>query len=143
LDATEKKRVPVTDLDSLYEFNLKTREWDTHKLLGQHPPGVYDGACTVVGDVVYFYGGLNQKGDPTGSLFELDLITKTWREWSCPGNGGPQKKYSCGMVNYGSTTLIIYGGLTAIGKTNELHVFDIKSRKFRSPRTMANVIKVV
>ena len=127
-DGAEKKRIPVTDLNRLHEFNVKTREWRTHELKGRHPPGIYDGACAAVGDVLYLYGGLDGNGRPTGSLFELNLMTMSWNELSHPGTGGPVKKYSCGMVNNDSA-LILFGGFTRRGKTNELHVFHIHSGK--------------
>ena len=127
-DKVEKKWVPMTDLNHLHEFNVKTRKWSTHELKDQHPPGLYYGACAAVGDVLYMYGGLDGGGWPTGSLFELNLTTMSWNELSHPGTGGPVKKYSCGMVNYGSA-LILFGGFTSRGKTNELHVFDIHSGK--------------
>ena len=122
---TKKKHVPVTDLEYLYELDVVTDKWKKHLLKGQHPPGVYNCACAVVGDCSYLYGGFDKEGKPTGSLFELNLSTKSWRELSHPGTGGPERNYSCGMVAYNST-LIVYGGLTGYGFTNELHQFDIK-----------------
>ena len=120
------KNVPVTDLEYLYELEVVGDKWKKYLLKGQHPPGVYQGACAVVGDCLYLYGGCDKEGERTGSLFELNLSTKSWRELSRPGTGGPKKKLSCGMVAYNST-LIIYGGLAGGGATNELHMFDLKA----------------
>ena len=123
----DKGRVfPVTDLEYLYELNVVGDKWKKHLLKGQHPPGVYEGACAVVGDCLYLYGGNDKEGKPTGSLFELNLSTKSWTELSRPGTGGPKKKYACGMVAYNST-LIIYGGEADESATNELHMFDHNS----------------
>ena len=127
-DQAKKEHVPVVDLEYLYELEVVTDKWKKHLLKGQHPPGVCDGACAVVGDYIYFYGGLDKEGERTGSLFELNLSTKSWRELSRPGTGGPQEKCSCGMVAYNST-LIIYGGFAVDGLINELHMFDLKTGK--------------
>ena len=125
-DWLKKKHVPVTDLEYLYELEVVGDKWKKHLLKGQHPPGVYDGACAAIGDCLYLYGGVDKEGKHTDSLFELNLSTKSWRELSRPGAGGPKKKLSCGMVAYNST-LIIYGGAADDGLTNELHMFDLKA----------------
>jgi len=126
-EESKRKWILVEDLDSLYEFRLVDK-WERHLLKGQHPPGVYDGSCAMVGNCLYMYGGLDKEGKRTGFLFELNLKTRLWKELSNPASGGPKKKRSCGMVNYNSK-LILYGGRTDDGPTNELHVFDIKAGK--------------
>ena len=128
-DRATDQHAPVTDLQYLYELDVVRDEWKKHLLKGQHPPGVYEGACAVVGSRIYLYGGRDKEGERKGSLFELNLSTKSWRELSHPGTGGPNKKSSCGMVAYNST-LIIYGGMADDGATNELHIFDLKAGKY-------------
>ena len=125
-DHAKKAYVPVTDLEYLYELEVVGDKWKKHLLKGQHPPGVFLGACAVVGDCLYFYGGYDKEAVRPGSLFELNLSTKSWRELSCPGTGGPKNKWSCGMVAYNST-LIICGGAADDCDTNELHIFDLKA----------------
>ena len=126
LDWAKGEYVPVTDLKYLFELDVAGDKWKKHLLKGQHPPGVHQGACAGVGDCLYLYGGEDKEGEPTGSLFELNLSTKSWRELSCPGSGEPKKKSLFGMVAYNST-LIIYGGRADDGATNELHMFDLKA----------------
>ena len=126
-DWDKEEHVPAADLEYLYELDIARDKWKKHLLKGQHPPGVYGGACAVVGDCLYLYGGRDKEGKLTGSLFELNLSTKSWRELSRPGTGGPKKKLSCGMAAY-NLTLIIYGGL-GDDLTNELHMFDLKAGK--------------
>ena len=124
-DQAKRKYVPAADLEYLFELDVARDKWKKHLLKGQHPPGVFQGACAVVGDCLYLYGGCDKESKLTCSMFELNLNTKSWRELSCPGTGGP-KKLSCGMVAYNST-LIIYGGRADDGVTNELHMFDLKA----------------
>ena len=121
---------PVTDLEYLYELDVVADKWKKHLLKGQHPPGVYSGACAVIADCLYLYGGKNEEGELTGSLFELNLSTKSWRELFHPGAGG-QKIHSCKMVACNST-LIIYGGISYDCPTNELHLFDLNDGKLCS-----------
>ena len=140
-DEAKESFFPVTDLEYLYALevvgnylyafevfglDLATDKWKKHLLKGQHPPGVCKGACAVVGDCLYLYGGKDKEGKHTGSLFELNLSTKSWRELSRPGTDGPKKKSFSGMVAYNST-LIIHGGFADGGPTNELHKFDLKA----------------
>ena len=125
-DGDRMKKVPVSDLGFMYTFDLETDKWDEYLLKGKHPPGVCKGACAVVGNSLYLYGGEDSEGNLTGSLFELSLSTKSWTELPCQEYSGPKRKRSCGMVNYFST-LIVYGGWTNNGDTNELHLFDIKA----------------
>ena len=121
-----KEDVPVTDLEYLYELVVVGNKWKKHLLKGQHPPGVCGGACAVVGDCLYLYGGKDKEGKGTSSMFELNLSTKSWRELSHPGTGVLNIKLSCHMAAYNSA-LIIYGGWTDDGPTNELHMFDLKA----------------
>ena len=127
-DEAKEDYVPVEDLEYLYEFDTVSDKWKKHLLKGQHPPGVSGGDCAVVGDRLYFYGGKDKEGELTGSLFELNLSTKSWRELSRPGTGGPKKKCACCMAAY-YAKLIIYGGDTEAGFTNEIHMFNVKAGK--------------
>ena len=106
------QEVTEDDLQYLHVFDSGTETWNKRLLRGQHPPGVYNGACARIGQCLYMYGGEGLDGKVTGSLFELNLTTLLWRELS---PGGPRTSH-CGMVDY-NETLIIY--------CNDLHMFDI------------------
>ncbi len=129
--------VPVDDLDYLHEFNSATATWTRHQLQGRHPPGVYNGGCATIDDCMYFCGGGDERGQYTGSLYQLNLTNWTWQEMSSPGaSGSPNVMYS--MIDYKSSLLVQgerdehvkltndHGGMYARGRlTIDLHIFDI------------------
>ncbi len=123
---------PVDDLDYLHEFNLATATWTRHQLQGRHPPGLYNGGCARIDDCLYFYGGWNERGQATGSLYQLNLTNWTWQEMSPPGaSGSPGVTSGCQMISYKSS-LLVYGGVDArITFTNDLHMlFDLATSEF-------------
>ncbi len=116
-----KPRVPVDDLDYLHEFNSATATWTKHQLQGRHPPGLYEGGCARIDDCMYFYGGEDEGGWRTGSLYQLNLTNWTWQEMSPPG---------CGMIDYKSS-LLVHGGIDEDDRrTNDLHMFDLATGEF-------------
>ncbi len=123
--------VPVDDLDYLHEFNSATATWTKHQLQGRHPPGLHNGGCARIDDYLYFYGGLDERGRSTGSLYQLNLTSKTWKEMSPPGaSGSPGVKYGCRIIDFKSS-LLVHGGMYAGGvRTNDLHIFDLATGKY-------------
>ncbi len=127
-----KPRVPVDDLVYLHEFNSATATWTRHQLQGRHPPGLYDGGCTRTDDCLYFYGGWDERGQRTGSLYQLNLTNWTWQEMSPPGaSGSPDVKSGCGMIDYKSS-LLVHGGRDKHTRlTNDLHMFDLATGEYK------------
>ncbi len=123
---------PVDDLDYLHEFNSATATWTRHQLQGRHPPGLYMGGCARIDDCLYFYGGVGERGQGTGSLYQLNLTNWTWQEMSPPGaSGSPGVKSGCGMIDYKSS-LLEYGGLGEHNRlTNDLHMFDLATGEYK------------
>ncbi len=123
--------VPVDDLDYLHEFNSATTTSTRHRLQGRHPPGLYDGGCARIDDCLYFYGGVGERGQKTGSLYQLNLTNWTWQEMSPPGaSGSPGVKFGCGMIDYKSS-LLVHGGVDErITCTNVLHMFDLATGEY-------------
>ncbi len=123
---------PVDDLDYLHEFNSAIATWTRHQLQGRHPPGLYGGGCASIDDCMYFYGGWDERGWKTGSLYQLNLTNWTWQEMSPPGaSGSPGVKDGCGMIDY-KNSLLVHGGLNVHGRlTDDLHIFDLATGEFK------------
>ncbi len=117
--------------DYLHEFNSATTTWTRHQLQGRHPPGLYNGGCARIDDCLYFYGGWDERGHRTGSLYQLNLTNWTWQEMSPPGaSGSPGVKSGCGMIDYKSS-LLVHGGVDERNTfTNVLHMFDLATGEF-------------
>ncbi len=127
-----KSGVPVDDLDYLHEFNSATTTWTRHQLQGRHPPGLYLGGCARIDDCLYFYGGCDERGQGTGSLYQLNLTNWTWQEMSPPeASGSPDVKYDCGMIDYKSS-LLVHGVRNGDGRRKlNLHMFDLATGEFK------------
>ncbi len=124
--------MPVVDLDYLHEFNSATTTWTRHQLQGRHPPGLYDGGCARIDDCLYFYGGYDERGQRTGSLYQLNLTNWTWQEMSPPGaSGSPGVKQGCCMIDYKSS-LLVHGGLDEHNELNNyLYMFNLVAGEFK------------
>ncbi len=125
-------RGPVDDLDYLLEFNSATATWTRHQLQGRHPPGLNNGGCARIDDCMYFYGGLDEGMQRTGSLYQLNLTNWTWQEMSPPGAiGSPGVKDGCRMIDYKSS-LLVHGGRNQHGNlTSDLQMFDLATGEFK------------
>ena len=113
-------------LSSVYTFDVYEESWRERRVEGPAPPGLYAGACTSTpsGHTLHVYGG-NDGSHYQGSLHELEINSLNWTQLATPDSFGPMKKRGCGMVVY-NNQLILFGGDTERGYTNELHAFDFK-----------------
>ena len=109
---------------SLHVFNPVQESWETKSTTGAPPPGVFNGASASAAHSLYHYSGSNG-GSYCGSLHHLDTTTLRWTE--LPSGPAKEKGY-CGMVSCGDM-LVLLGGYTGTGRTDELHVFDLKTGK--------------
>ena len=119
----------TSHLVNLYILDIRTEKWLFRPIAGQHPPGF--GFCATAQDdnLLYVYGGVNDGGKETGSLYCLDLNLPSWKELSHHNSrDGPQEKRGCGMVVH-EDKIFLFGGNSDISSadkyTNELHVFNL------------------
>ena len=116
----------TSHLKNLYILDILKENWKSKSTTGEHPRG-YRYCCSAQsGNVLYVYGGSDENGEGTGSLFSLNLDILSWRELSPQVHDGPSKKYGGGMVVQGDK-IILFGGYTARGRTNELHIFNLST----------------
>ena len=125
---------------SVHTFNQCVETWKVKITLGEPPPGLYDGACAIIHNKMYMYGG-NDGTCFQDSLHQLDLDSFKWSQLL----NGPMKKTGCRMASY-SGNLILFGGYgipsgptqpgarfvkstrstDGRGWTNELHMFNVQ-----------------
>ena len=121
-------------------FDCYTEQWTQKKTTGDPPPGLAEGCCAVVGDVMYVFGGYD------GSMFyndvhSLDTSSDTleWNEVEARNRyEGPICKAGCGLVAVNEQTLACFGGLGIVSTrsgtnyanecewTNEFHFLDVR-----------------
>lgn len=111
-------------------FELRTGAWETNSTIGEAPLGVAAYACTTVGDVVYYFGGLCGHGNDClhNSLTSLDTMQLKWTQIVPTTDRveiGPMKKAWCGMVSFKSEgdsdedLLMVVGGQGIFPKSKQ------------------------
>ena len=114
-------------LENLYIIlDSRTEKWLSHPITGQHPPGYKSCAAAQDANLLHVYGGLDENGKCTGSLYCLDLDLISWTELSPHIHDGPKKKHNCGMVIQ-EDKIFLFGGQPDIGYTSELHMFNLST----------------
>ena len=122
-------------------FDVSSQEWKRPQQLSRRyglPDGLSGMAVTVDSERAYFFGGRTDSGSYSNTPFEVDLSVLQCRELSptdSSGSGAPKKKSFSAMV-YFNEKLVIYGGFTGLNQTDELNVFDLKTRKFENSMQM-------
>ena len=122
--------------------------WSKKKVNGVAPPGLMDGACTVVSETLYHFGGTDGHSW-YNTLHSLDTATLDWRalhgHTQNPADQ-PMPKRGCGLVTYAdAASLVPFGGYGVShgptqpgsrfdqdtrfsdgrGWTNEFHLFNL------------------
>ena len=110
----------------LYYFDFCNEEWNRRYLIGLLPPGFNFGSCARNGNFLYVYGGEDEDGYYTGSLFEINIETASSTKLSTTSTITPLEKNDSGMVIY-KGKVILFGGKSQDPdrRTNELHSYDI------------------
>lgn len=125
-------------------FDVSSQEWKRPQQLGRRcglPDGLSGMAVTVDSERAYFFGGRTDSGSYSNALFEVNLSVFQCRELSPTDSSVAPKKKSYSAMVYFNEKLVIYGGFAGLKHTDELHVFDLKTRKFESERACMQMLK--
>ena len=127
--------------ETVFIYCHDTETWMREVTKGPHPPArLGSGGCTVSGQCIYLYGGVDGRLRH-GDLYELNIKIWTWRKVSDGGAGGPRKKEGCRMISYQDRLLVVggYYGKTPssrqagasyeLGYTNEVHSYNLTTGK--------------
>ena len=115
----------TSHLANLNILDSRAEKWLSRPITGQHPPGYKDCAAAQHANLLYVYGGSDEHNKYRGSLYCLDLDLLSWTELSPHIQGGPKRK-RCGMVVQ-EDKIILFGGSTGAGYTDELHMFNLST----------------
>ena len=120
-------RQDTSHLKNIYILDILNEKWTSKSTTGEHPRGCMFCCSAQSGNVLYVYGGQDENGKHTGSLFSLNLDILSWRELSPHVHDGPRKTLSGGMIVRGEK-IILFGGYTEDeDRTNELHIFNLST----------------
>ena len=107
-------------------FNVQSTSWhESRQIRGQSPPdGLYNMAVASDGERAYYFGGyVARRSQRYNSLYVLDLSSMQCRQMATGGESPTARSLSA-MVHY-RRQLVVYGGLTESGASDELFVFDL------------------
>ena len=125
------------DEKTLHAFSQLEEVWKSRTTTGVSLPKLYEGGCTLSGNSIYLFGGLD--GDQAyGELYSLDTEEMEWKKVST----GPMQCSGCGFVHY-RNKLITFGGCGpqpattqpgatyqeiagGQGQNNQLQIFDLE-----------------
>ena len=148
------------DCKFLQFFDMDTKKWWKRRTKGSPPEGYVACAYTLIGKVLYVFGGSDGQ-NYYNDIYRVELDMKaTTLEWKmCEvqnPNLAPMKKRSTGMIarktEDNSIELVVFGGYGApqkdtlpgstIHRTSEVHTFNIETGKFlmQSNRTYGAVV---
>ncbi len=117
--------------EAVFIYNVHTESWTKKTTKGPHPPtGLHDGGCSISDKYLYIYGG-SDDSSYSGSLYQLNIFTWTWKELSNGSAGGPGRKVGCRMISYQDQLWIVggyYGPRARYNKgfTDEIHIYDTR-----------------
>ena len=107
-------------------FNVQSTSWqEPRQLRGQSlPDGLRGMAVASDGERAYYFGGyVDRENQRCNSLYVLDLSSMQCRQMATGGEFPTARSYSA-MVHY-RRQLVVYGGYTGSGASDELFVFDL------------------
>jgi N-acetylneuraminic acid mutarotase len=125
-------------------FDPKRMLWETPETHGERPVSRSNHAAAVIGDKMYIFGGLLQRGNElidSNDIHVLNTSTLTWTRVQATGNI-PEPRCGHKMVAIDGK-LYMFGGGNGdnwSNKFNDLHVFDPETEAWSLPETSGCVV---
>lgn len=114
-------------------FDVFSTKWVEPQLLqGSLPDRLDSMAVATDGEKAYTFGGY-RGSTRINNIYEINLLTSQCKEIPPASSYSPPGVAGSGMV-YWNEQLVVYGEYTSKGRTNDLHVFDLKKSKCRNSR---------
>ena len=112
-------------------LDVPSATWQEPRQLRGHslPDRLDSVAVTADGERAYSFGGRTGSANSTAcnAVYEVNMTSLECRELApASASPAPSKKIGSGMVHY-QHMLVVYGGWTSEGPTDELHVFDLNT----------------
>lgn len=109
-------------------FDLSSELWEQQRQLCASLPGkLWGTAVATDGENGYFFGGTIGFDTYINTLYKFNLSTLQCEELTPKDcSHAPKAKVASGMV-YFNEMLVVHGGYTGRDRTEELHVFDLRT----------------
>lgn len=107
-------------------FCVASMKWEeSQNLLASLPERWFGMAIASDGENSYIFAGETDSSVFTNTLYQVNPATGECQE-IVSANSPPLPKQASAMI-YHDHRLVVYGGKTAQGKTDDLHVFDLRT----------------
>ncbi|WAR00752.1 KLDC1-like protein, partial [Mya arenaria] len=145
-------------MESFYMFDTESKKWSAVESEGSHPSARDKLQGAVIDRLIYYFGGFGPQGsleeddwedvDDDGDdvldeqrmqqaaqfgwfndLYMFDTVTKLWSKPMHMNLGIPTARAAHGMCAVGRN-LIIFGGRDTEKRTNDIHIYNIDTRKW-------------
>lgn len=73
------------------------------------PPKLNQFSCVVIGNILYVFGGSNEKNQPQNALITLDLANYEWKILK-PKGKPPEARNGASLQVYDKTKIVVFGG---------------------------------
>ena len=116
---------PAIQTAQIETFDISSATWQEPLLLKGSPPGRLDGmAVTTDGNSAYSFGGY-VGSIRTNSIYEINTQTLECTDVLPTSSSSPPGVAFSDMVFF-QNLLVVYGGHTDKGPTNDLYIFDLR-----------------
>lgn len=105
---------PATSGSSTVLSHLSGLVCNVHRTTGKEPHPLVGATTTIIGDVLYVFGGRRlsrTRSGPTSDLYQLDLLRRHWSRVETKGDV-PPARYFHSMCALGATKMVCYGGMS-------------------------------
>ena len=110
-------------LGDFWQFNVESETWTEIVNEGIKPSPRFDFAAYSTGDLMFVYGGENGVRK-LSDLYQYSALTNSWKEVEPRTQVIPSAR-SGACVSFKSPAILIYGGETENGPTDQLWKFDL------------------
>ncbi|KAJ3434292.1 kelch domain-containing protein [Anaeramoeba flamelloides] len=130
----------ATYINEIYRLDILQEKWDRIKVLGEKPTERSGHTISIVGDILYLFGGKNDKR-MLGDIHSFQLRTNKWNLIKAKGDyPNPRSFHSATVVG---SNIWIFGGRGEMGKFyDDLYCFETKKITFKKIITN-NIIRPV
>eukprot|EP00997_Jenningsia_sp_PLL12_P002478 NODE_1429_length_1166_cov_113.786034_g1173_i0.p1 GENE.NODE_1429_length_1166_cov_113.786034_g1173_i0~~NODE_1429_length_1166_cov_113.786034_g1173_i0.p1 ORF type:complete len:273 (-),score=47.36 NODE_1429_length_1166_cov_113.786034_g1173_i0:90-908(-) len=125
------------------QLDLVSCEWSTLKCHGSVPQGRLYHTAAVHQDSLFLYGGCwgsrweQQNATSYDDMFELNLLTSTWRQLACAGPKPSGMSRHAADVHDGQ--MILFGGKCDRHLVNDVHTLDLETKRWSRHLIQGNI----
>ncbi|OAY81116.1 Acyl-CoA-binding domain-containing protein 4 [Ananas comosus] len=128
-----------SDTVKVWLIDLETHSWSAPATNGEAPIARGGQSISLVGSLLFMFGGEDNRRRLLNDLYILDLNTMTW-EAVRTKKAAPAPRYDHTAVVYADQYLLIFGGSSYSPCFNDLHLLDLQTMEWSQPETQGTYV---